>query len=201
MPLLTISIIFFLWLAYEIKKHNLMSENGMKDFWTRERDANSTRRKPLNNLAYITIPLSDLPVYQETDHEKIRGYQETILSLADKKILNLTGLSNTDLKLAYGAPNITFLMACDQNFTTLAGTLANWGEALLEEGFTSEGKSVLEFGITCNTDVSKNYLLLGKLYVEEGNYAAIEELIRKAQDLQSLSRKHILNALQEMMPV
>ena len=201
MPLLTISIIFFLWLAYEIKKHNLKSESGIKDFWTKERDANSTRRKSLDDLAYIIIPLSTLPVYQATDNEKIRACQETILSLAEKKILNLTGFSNTDLKLAYGAPNITILTACDQNFTTLAGTLANWGEQLLKEGFTEEGKVVLEFGIACNTDVSKNYLLLGKLYDESGNYAAIDDLILQAKGLQSLTKNYIVHSLQEMLPV
>ena len=212
MPLLTISIIFVIWLAYEIKKHNSISEHEMKDFWTRERTANSTRRKSLDDLDYIRIPLSDLPISEnlptqenlpiqaDIKQDRIRECQEKILLLADKKILNLTGYSNTDLKLQYGAPNITQLTAYDQNYTTLVSTLASWGELLLNNGQLAEGRTVLEFGISCNTDVSKNYLLLGKLYAGDGNYSAIHGLILQAESLNSLTKKYIVDSLQELIP-
>ena len=38
--------------------------------------------------------------------------------------MHLTGYTNTDLKLEYGAPNIKLLSAYDQRYTTLARTLA-----------------------------------------------------------------------------
>lgn len=38
-------------------------EKSMKDaFWKREEEANHTRRKSLDNLPYITIPLEELPL-------------------------------------------------------------------------------------------------------------------------------------------
>ena len=48
----------------------------------------------------------------------------TILnSLKDEQIVNFTGISNTDLKLSFGAANLPTLSRFDQNYTLLARAL------------------------------------------------------------------------------
>ena len=66
--------------------------------------------------------------------------QQTLLSLSDSPIVNFTGLTNTDLKLMYGAPNIDLLMRYDQNYTTLACTLQKWADKLYGEGYVAEAR-------------------------------------------------------------
>ncbi|MFR4338210.1 MAG: hypothetical protein ACLT33_09390 [Lachnospira pectinoschiza] len=60
----------------------------------------------------------------------MRSYN-TITGLKDKKILNLP-ISNTELKLSYGAANLTEFTEYDDNFTTLIKAPASLGHALID---------------------------------------------------------------------
>ena len=46
-----------------------------------------------------------------------------IEALKEKKILNLSGFTNTDLKLEYGVGNLTELTDYDNNYVTLSRSL------------------------------------------------------------------------------
>ena len=80
----------------------------------RERKANSVRKKSLNELEYVSIPYESLPFMEDTDEtpldEVLRSDQEAIRSFEDKKMVNFTGISNTDLKETYGVANLTVLV-------------------------------------------------------------------------------------------
>ena len=169
-------IIFVLWLQYEIRKNNRLTKNGTDRFWERERQANLSRRAELTDLEYITVPVDKLPM---ADHEDatINSYRDTILRLSSKKLLNLTGLTNTDLKLKYGASNFNFLSECDSNYTLLVSILQKWGERLYNLGNSIEAIAVLEAAVMCLTDVKKTYLLLTKLYMEQHTPEKIDPLL------------------------
>lgn len=171
-------------------------ENEIKQFWEREDHANSTRKQDISQLDYIVIPLDKLPMEESNDRD-ITSYQNTIKSLSEQKILNLTGISNTDLKLQYGAGNLEILSLCDQCYTSLVRTLSNWGEKLIELGDTAAAQTVLEYGIEIGTDVSQNYKLLATIY-KDACPERIEELIDKASNLNSLTKTSIINALQAL---
>ena len=79
------------------------------------------------------------------DNPRIEDYRQIILSLKDQPIVNFTGLTNTELKLQYGAPNITLLTTYDQNYTLLVRTLQQWAQALYDGGFSKEACQLLEF--------------------------------------------------------
>lgn len=176
------------------RKKNTANE----EFWERERKANSVRKKPLDTLNYITIPIEQLPIQKNTTDEVLLEYQERIIALSEQKIVNLTGISNTDLKLQYGAPNITTLMSFDQNFILLAGTLYKWAAHLYELGLKNEAAIVLEFGISCKTDVKGNYVLLAQIYQENGYPEKIDHLIEVARTLNSLMKNPIITHLEEI---
>ncbi len=197
------SLISFCLLIFLLNKRHSKMEKSMKDaFWKREEEANHTRRKSLDNLPYITIPLEELPLACHiTDNETIsEECKEILRSLSTQKIVNLTGYTNTDLKLSYGTANITCLTEYDQNYTLLVSTLQKWAEALYRGGAKKECRQVLEYAVSIGTDVSHTYFLLADLYDEEGESDLKCSLIKKASGLSSLSSKVIVRTLQRSGP-
>ena len=168
-----------------------------QDYWQRERAANSTRRKSLDDLPYIKLPMELFPMELLSDVPKVQDYRQIVLSLKDLPIVNFTGLSNTELKLRYGAPNITKLTTYDQNYTLLARTLQQWAQALYDSGFSREACQLLEFAMSTHTDVSASYRLLCRIYQENGTPEKIGTLYPVAQSLTSAMQKPIVRILQE----
>lgn len=195
MPVMLLCIIVFLfWLNYEIRKAERKQKQNDDTFWERENKANFARPADISNLSYISVPVDMLP-FTQTEDDKLNEIQDKILTLSQKQILNLTGYSNTDLKLAYGPGNLPALSDYDYNFTLLARTLQQWAEYLYKQQEIEKTKIILEYAISCKTDVSKSYLLLASIYREEGNYAKIKELKDTAGSLRTLMKDHILEEL------
>ncbi len=200
-PFVLASVILFCGLiAYEGRKHGKQRANQEKSFWARENAANNVRRKPLDDLNYISIPLDTLPMNLMTDHTDISECLQIIQELSTVKIVNFTGISNTDLKLQYGAPNINLLTEFDQNYTLLVRTLQKWAELLYKNDYVAETKIILEFAISTHTDVSKSYYLLADIYKQQGEPEKIQGLIDVAKGLNSALKGTIVRTLQESNP-
>lgn len=197
MPIFASIIVFVIWLAYEIKKHNKMGEKAQKNFWQKEAEANNTRRKPLDALDYISIPDFLLSLNVLPDDEKVQEDLYLLSTLNNQKIVNLTGFTNTELKLKYGAPNLTLLMEYDQNYTLLVRTLQHLSTALYDAGHVNDARVILEFAVSTKTDVSRSYFLLASIYKKEGTPEKIEHLIQVASSLQSAMKNTIVQTLQE----
>ena len=198
MPILTFFVIFAVWLMYEIKKSTKKSEQKFNDFLEEEHRADSVRRQNIDNLAYLIIPYDTLP-FDEAAAAPIAAYQNTLLALKEKRILNLTGYTNTELKLQYGAPNLDLLTEYDNNFTTLARNVARWGDALYEQERLTEAKQVLEYGIQIQTDVSSNYITLARIYLAEERIDDIYTLMEQAGSLKTLMKDSIIKQLQQLL--
>lgn len=183
----------FLYLKFNKDKKSTPTE----DFLERERAANSTRRKPLDDLDYIAIPLEEFPMSLLEDVPKVDDYKQIIRSLSEQPVVNFTGLSNTELKLQYGAPNIDLLMRYDQNYTLLARTLQQWAQALYDAGFVDEARRMLEFSVSTGTDVSGTYRLLCQIYQEQRTPEKIGSLYPVAETLRSAMQGTIVRILQE----
>lgn len=190
-------IVFCVWLGYEIHKHRNMEAKNYEAFWDRERAANNTRRKSLDNLAYINIPVDTLPFGLLPDDEQAAEYEQTIRELSEVPVVNLTGLSNTDLKLQYGAPNIDLLSIYDQRYTTLVCTLQSWAKLLYKAGNRQEAAMLLEFAVDTHTDIYASYELLVRIYEELSEEDKIEQLLPPAQEIHSLSKPRIIAFLEE----
>lgn len=178
-------------------KKNSSIEQQKEDFWEKERQANSTRRKPLDDLDYIKISLDDFPMTLLEDVPKVGDYKEIIRSLSELPVVNFTGISNTELKLRYGAPNIDLLMHYDQNYTLLVRTLQQWAQLLYDAGYLDEARRMLEFSVSTGTDVSATYRLLCQIYNEQHTPEKINELYPIAEMLNSSMQKTIVRILQE----
>ncbi len=198
MPLFAFFVIFALWSMYEIRRSTAAGRKKSEEFWKQEREADNVRKQDISNLDYISIPFDKLP-FNDSPELPARTYQDNILKLKDKKILNLTGYTNTELKLQYGAANLEALTEYDTNFTKLASNIARWGQNLYESGNLKDAITVLEYGIHIGTDVSSNYLTLGQIYLNQDRTDSIYDLIDQAGDLRTLMKDSILKHLRELL--
>lgn len=199
MIFLGLFIFFIFLLAYFRKKGNHNQETVEAAFWERENQANHTRRQDISGLPYITIPFEKFPM-DICDNPEIKELEATLTELSSQKILNLGHQTNTDLKLKYGPANLDELDKCDENFSTLCRTLVSYAECLQKLGYRKEAQVVLEFGISCGSDHSRNYCLLADLYQEQGKTKELEELLAKANSLDSLMKQSIVSYIEKMLP-
>lgn len=200
-PVLTaLILIFILWLRYEIKKSNKHTQKDNEDFWQNEKNANLARRKDISQLNYMTVDLTVLPMKDTTD-ATINSYRDTIRKLSDKKILNLTGFTNTDLKYQYGAANVNLLASYDSNYTTLVSILQKWADRLYSFGYHSDAKAVLEYAVSCFTDVSKSYKLLADIYKEQNTPDKINHLIDVIGQTKMLAKEKLIEELTELLNI
>ncbi len=198
--LLASTVILAFFIARAVKKQEKSKKSADLSFWERERQSNSVRKKSLDSLNYIQIPLDKLPMDIMTEHSRITEYQDLIRSLSTQPIVNFTGYSNTDLKLEFGTANITVLSEYDQNYTLLVRTLQDLADILLEQGHTEEARILMEYAISIDTDVSRTYYRLAEMYIASGDIFQIEALVRKAENLRSLNSQIIVRTLRESYP-
>lgn len=190
-------IIFIIWLTYELKKHEKQEKDAMDSFWAKERAANRVRKKPLDDLNFVTIPSAFIPASLLSDHETVQSCLCILEELSGKKIVNLTGYSNTDLKMKYGAANLTLLSEYDENYTLFARTIYQLARIYYENGYVSNARILLEKAVESGTDIRANYRLLADIYKDSGEPQKIQELIQTAKTLKSASANIILRSLEE----
>ncbi|MBQ2981094.1 MAG: hypothetical protein IJD58_03100 [Lachnospiraceae bacterium] len=197
-----LALVFTAWLAFERLKSSKQDEERVRAFWQRENDANNTRRKNLDTLTYIKVPnwitLDALSSALPTDDAELNRCSDIFKSLSSQRILNLTGMTSTDIKMEYGPANLNKLDEYDQNFTLFAQTIYAYGERLHTLGFDHEAMRVLRFGIDSLSDISGNYKLLASLYIKYGQQEKISEIRDTATKLNSLLKKSIIKYLDEL---
>lgn len=200
-------IIILIVLQFAIKKSTRNHKTRNEEFLDRETKANQVRRKDISRLNYISIP-DNLPLINSgndtfdrlmAEDSRMKRSYDTIQFLRDKKILNLTGISNTELKLSYGAANLKELTEYDDNFTSLVKAIAFIGHNLLDYKDIEDAAAYLEYGISIKSDISSNYIDLAIIYASYGRKELISALKEQASQLKSLSRDSIISQLDDIL--
>lgn len=199
-PFLASFIVLIITITLASKRAEKKRHKRNEEFWERERRANSVRKKSLEDLEYISIPFNSFPMDTAADDETIASCHKDLEGLRDEKIVNFTGLSNTDLKLEYGTANITVLSQYDQNYTLFVRTLQAWAKRLYELGYHDEALTVLEYAVATRTDISSTYYLAASIYQEKGQTDKIKHLLFVADTLQSAMKNSIVRTLKESYP-
>ncbi len=187
-------------IAYNKRKSDRAMRKASDNFWDKEREANLTRRKDISQLPYITIPYDTLPLDELPDSEEYVAAVQKLQSLTGKQILDLSGQTNTDLKLAYGAANLPVLMDCDQNYLVLVRTLSRMANLLSEAGKDDAAESILSFAFDVGSTIRSDYELLAILYGKRRDYRKLDALIARAELLDSPTKVSLLaflNAIKE----
>ena len=203
MPLFTSFLLFVLVIRYAIKRGDDRKRSADAEFWRREREANFVRKKNLDSLDYIRVPLERLPFGALPGNAIVENAEKTVRALAEKRILNLTGLSNTDVKLAYGTANLPVLTEYDQNYMDLVTSLQAWAGELYAESLFEQALSILDYAIGIKTDVSHTWHLYIDCirfhagYDTEESRSVLKSRLPVAESLTSLSRDGIVKELRE----
>lgn len=190
LPFLTIFIVFCILLTYHIKKNDGAQQQMMDNFLEKERKSNTVRKKDLSTLDYVHLPLEKISVQLHTTTE------EQLFALAELPMVNLGGISNTDLKLTYGTANLDILSQYDIHFTDMIALLPVYAKELQDAGQEQTALELLEFAITCNADSRKIYQMLTDIYKENGNSEKLHWLKEKAEHITSdMTKQVVLNSL------
>ena len=197
LPIFTTIVLLSAVTWFSMKRSTKKMNEESEKFWEREVSANSVRKKPLTDLEYIKVPFDELILEPESGNPILADCSAKIISLKDKEIINLNGISNTDLKLRYGVSNLAHLSECDENYTLLVSSLADLAEELNILKRTDDARKVLECAIKCKTDVRRSYALLADLYAADEEYDKIEDLIESAEQLTTVSKDGIIKELKK----
>lgn len=199
-PMLLPSILVLVWVLH----HNLRKSEHNKDkrsvtsYLKNEDRANATRRKDISDLPYVVVPLDTLPLnitLNDTKKQiKIDEYKQDFLSLSEKKMLNLIGVSNTELKESYGPANLEPLSIYDQNYSRYIRTLYLYAACIYEE-YPEKAVAMLEYALTIGTDISGTYELLGKHYLKYQQTENFKKLYDYIPIPESIIGKTIINKL------
>lgn len=185
-------------IAYEKRKSDRTMRKASDNFWDKEREANLTRRKDISKLPYITIPYASLPLTELPDSEEYQAAVQQLQALSDKQMLDLSGMTNTDLKLAYGAANLPVLMECDQNYLILIRTLSHMAGLLTDAGKYDAAESVLCFALDAGSTIRSDYEQLASIYSQRRDYQKLDALIAQTERLKTSTKASLLVSLQKI---
>lgn len=200
MPLfLPCFIIFLIILTYFLRKNTKLEQETQEQFWEKERQANAARKKDIKDLPYLTIPLETFPLGKYSDSELSRLEQE-LSKLAETSILNLNGITNTDLKLNYGLANLDFLSECDENYTEMIRLLQDYGKRLFELSHQNDAETVLRYAVDSGSDICATYTLLADIYLAKDAMSELSSLMETVKNLNSARKDTILEKLNSKHP-
>lgn len=197
-PFLTVIMIFIIFLAVRYRSIDRKQDDVTRAFWEREQKANAVPTADLDNIKYITIPLDKFPLGFSKDPD-ILAMERELRELSQKRLLNLTGKTNTELKERYGVANLTTMQSIGEDFDRLTVLLRDYGSALIDAGRLADAISVLEFGAAIKTDISQNYILLGNCYKALGKTDKIQYLLQQIETSDLMLTSHIQRHLQDLL--
>ena len=180
-------------IAYQNKK----AKRTLTEFWNRESEANSVRRADISNLDYITLSFDKLPI-NEVKNAGFSDIYDELTRLSEKKFINLSEYTNTYLKMMYGPANLEALSEYDNNYSQLIRLLNKLSKEFINIDKTDAAKMVLEYSIEIGSDLSTDYEMLGKIYLDSNDEAGFKKLEEKAEDINSLSKNLIVSKLDSL---
>lgn len=200
MPFFASFVIFIIFFSIRNIKNQRIENQYMEAYFKREYEANQTKKMPLDQLNYLIIPDSLLSAPNPNGHSDIARLLDELKALSLLKIVNFTGLTNTDLKLEYGADNLHTLTQYDLNYTKLSRNLNQLGHLYMTEDLIPLAKEFFHYAIDSGSDIRTTYLDLAIIYQQEDNLDAIKNLKESANQLLNMNKSIISRMLQEFDP-
>ncbi len=192
------SLVLAALIAYEIFKNTNKERKASEEFWAKETEANSARKKDISKLDYIKVPVDALPLGLCPAFDEVTANEETIKELSKEQIFSLKGMSNTDVKLTYGVANFEFLCECDERYSRLLQALSKEAELLSSLSFDREAEQVLNYAFSIGTDLPKDYIRLAEIYRDRRDRNALNDLMDKAELLDSPTKASLIEKLEEI---
>ena len=138
----------------------------MNAFIDMEREANTTRRRDIDEAHFFRPDLSRLPIVdfdeiQVEKNAKLAQIQARVLSVAKSEMIKLElPLSNLEIKQRYGAANLETVTMCEERFDQFVRALLTWAEALQAADKRKDALLVLDYLAELNTGYDKQIACL-----------------------------------------
>lgn len=203
LPILGIVLAFVIFLAIRYRSLAKKREQKSEDFWAREREGNLSVRRDidLEKLPYLKVPLSKFPSDAALlDDTTYMSYIAQLEAMSHERMLNLSGKTNTDLKLEYGINNLDTMQKVGDNYISLTVLLIDIAKHLMAIERFEDAITVLEYGVSIGSDISANYTLLGDCYLRVGRPKKITDLIDLVKSRGFVMERSILKHLNSLLP-
>ena len=92
LPIFTTIVLLSALIWFTTKRSTKKMKEEEEKFWDREREANFVRKKPLTDLVFITIPISEIPLDADSDDPLLKEYAEKILEEFPQLLDSLSAL-------------------------------------------------------------------------------------------------------------
>lgn len=194
---LIIIILFFIWFRVKLKQSAPTSSDTDDTYWEREQNANFTRKQDISSLDYLVVSTDSLPFLSPdtaADNTEEALLEQEVKECMQRKMINLSDFSNTDLKEKFGFANLEELSNCEQNFTHFLRALAKWGVFLYNKRDFLRSQQIMEYSLSIDSDISTVYTTLGKIYAQT-NPARLDELIQLADSSNLPKKSSVLKEL------
>lgn len=178
-------LFFFYKLSISGKKY----KSEFNSYFEKEKKAQSNVKKEFPELKYIKPDYNAFP-FEEKEEEISKEYrkQEIVKEMIDLPMINLSNISNRNLKLRFGSNYLNKLTEYEQNYYSFLHQLHDWVKLLIKEDKRDKAIKVLEEAIILKSDISYTYIALAKLYLETEqleSYKGLCEYIRSNDSLNS----------------
>ncbi len=196
---LTSVLLFCFILSIAIRRSNKRDESINADFLETVKASRTAPPAPLSELHFISFPeelLKDIPC----DDKKLQDQLDTLRRLAKTPVINLHGLTNAEIRDAYGDEKYNELVSADERYLTLCRVLINLSDSCIRNYMTDEAEAFLLFAIDTGSDSYDVWHNLGMLYMENvRDRDALGDLIKRAKSIQGPNGERIQKALQNIM--
>lgn len=201
-PIFASVVVFSVILGIIIKRNDRKTKKENEKFWEREAQADNTRKQSLDDLRYIVIPdeITNLFGEDEDVPEEISEPYRILNFLKGTKIVNFSNITNTDLKLMYGAANLPILTEYDQNYISLIRSLQIIGDYFYGIQNFEKAKLVLEYAVATSCDSMGIYKTLCDIYREENDSSKINYLLSTASLIPGITKGAIIRYITENGP-
>ena len=188
-------MVFSAWLTFQLRKNRDLNEKASSDFWENENMANSVRKKQLEDSDFVVFPFDKLPSGESFSPDPVPECLTILNDLSDKKMVNLNGISNTEVKIRFGTANISILTEYDANYESFVKNIYLLCQHLYDIGRKEEALMLSEETILTGSDSLSHYKLMIQIYREQGNFAGISWLRENAEKIKGITKGAILRAL------
>ena len=170
-----------------IRRGNRGRYDKMNAYLEAEREANLSRKRDIDGSLIIKAAFPQDACVDTASGDAALLQKQEKARAASQAVMMKTGLSNIEIKQAFGVQNLDEIARNEANFNSYVKTLQEWADELLNRGNNDAALVVLEEAANVGAETSKVFMTLADLYRERRRRSDIDALLIKTQDAAFLS--------------
>ena len=204
-PVLLLALFIFIAIKMSHRKRVSAVQQKTADMLDKDYAAGLSRKQDVDEQFYYTPDVSAMPVREYGADDVARPHpayvwQTKVLAAAKRKMLRFDRpYTNIELKQMYGSSNLEYVAQNEENFTNFIHAMRFWAEALIGDGKQDEARVVLEISATAGSELSQTYTLLGDIYADIGDFAALAQMHANLQESNMPGKNIAINHIEALL--